>query len=167
MCDKNIGSKIKKIFSGPAAGITGIAVLASIVFALSCCTNTYRPDTYKGEDARSRIEDYLSLPVPDSAENLCIISESWLDMLEDISMTIPPGDAWKLIRQFTGKRKRDFKKVQDEWDLPDRWRNEVLKSPLILYIYEEKHEDESVFHLHKYIIYDEGTMKLMIRLSET
>jgi hypothetical protein len=125
---------------------------------------------FYGEKARGRINDFFSTSKPitieQSAKDLYYLEDGFMDATYYIGLSLTPDKAWKLIRNYCGKSKKDFKKYDSVSyssynENESKWNIKNLKKPLY-------HSQESFSKKNKQIewsrliIYDEVTQRLLI-----
>ena len=114
------------------------------------------PQVYYNEDARKKINSFFGYTIPDSTKDHFYFYQAFQDSSCWISFTVSEKDAWKIIKKFIKKDKRDFEPLtmphtSKEYPQMD---TSKLKNPLVYQIQKPG--------ITKTIIYDNVTQRLLI-----
>lgn len=121
------------------------------------------PQVLTDEALRDRMEVFFNAPLPPTAGRLYYREEGFMDASYRLGLSLPPADAWNLIRAYSGKEKTDFR-VPDlqtllyETGETPLWRPAEMKAPVC---HEVVVENES----RTLILYDEASLRLLVHFT--
>lgn len=148
--------------AGLTLGILLTLVSGFFIFLILDFGKGMGPQIYTDNEVRTRVEGFFGVKIPSVAGSLYYREEGFQDSQCYIALSLPPEDAWKLIREYTGKNQSDFTTLRDRttgYDLnePGAWSLGSLKSPVVYEI--TKNETSRV------VIYDKDTQRLLVYFS--
>lgn len=139
-----------------------LGILISVLFqALSHGGASFQPERLTDESLRNRIQAFLGVPLPTVAGQLYYREEGFMDNTTHVGLSLPPGEAWPLIREFIGKAPSDFRPPETgdiiyEMEDSPLWCPSQMDAPLFCDV-------ESEGQSHTLILYDQTVQRLLIR----
>ncbi|HQO04317.1 MAG TPA: hypothetical protein PLI62_18825 [Spirochaetota bacterium] len=165
-----IGSTKKTSAIGRVPFLTGVVfgilltlVTGFFIFLILDFGKGMGPQVYTDNEVRTRVEGFFGVKIPPVAGKLYYREEGFQDSQCYIALSLPPEDAWKLIRTYTGKEQSDFKALRHDtntgYDLnePGTWSLGSLKSPVVNEIVKN--------NTCRIVIYDKDTRRLLVYFS--
>lgn len=149
--------------TGVVFGILLTLVTGFFIFLILDFGKGMGPQIYTDNEVRTRVEQFFGVTIPPVAGKLYYREEGFQDSQHYIALSLPPEEAWKLIRAYTGKEQSDFKALRRDintgYDLEEAgvWSLGSLKSPVVYDIVKND--------TRRTVIYDKETQRLLVYFS--
>jgi hypothetical protein len=129
----------------------------------------FGPEVHSDRQVRACIAEF-GIRLPGGASELYCCTSGFDKRFVYVGMTIDPDEGWRMLQEYLGKGRQDFRQFQGEFVILDPGSNygqeytTALWDPRLLTfpIYYEEELDEPSYFEHTIVLYDEMSRRLLV-----